>query len=63
MPKIKNRGAAKRFKVSGSGAIKAGSVPPPSYPDEKSTKRKRQCTAAQLHRSDVAAARRMIPYA
>ena len=65
MPKIKtNRGAAKRFKTNGSGAIKRNQSHRRHILTKKSTKRKRQLrTAAQLHRSDVAAARRMIPYA
>ncbi len=65
MPKIKtNRGAAKRFSKTGSGAIKRGQSHRRHILTKKSTKRKRQLRApAQLHKSDVASARRMIPYA
>ena len=65
MPKIKtNRGAAKRFKVTGSGGVKRGQSLRRHILTKKSTKRKRQLRApAQLHKADVAAARRMIPYA
>ena len=65
MPKIKtNRGAAKRFSKTGSGAIKRGQSHRRHILTKKSTKRKRQLRApAQLHKSDVASARRMIPNA
>ena len=65
MPKIKtNRGAAKRFKKTASGAIKRGQSHRRHILTKKSTKRKRQLRSpAQLHGADVAAARRMIPYA
>ena len=65
MPKIKtNRGAAKRFKVNGAGALKRGKSHRRHILTKKSTKRKRQLRSpAQLHKSDVAVARRMIPYA
>ncbi len=65
MPKIKtNRGAAKRFKVTGNGAIKRGKSHRRHILTKKSTKRKRQLRSpSQLHKSDVAVARRMIPYA
>jgi len=65
MPKIKtNRGAAKRFKKTASGSFKRGQSHRRHILTKKSTKRKRQLRApTQLHKSDVAAARRMIPYA
>ncbi|WP_260292523.1 50S ribosomal protein L35 [Sedimenticola hydrogenitrophicus] len=65
MPKIKtNRGAAKRFKVTGTGTIKRGQSHRRHILTKKSTKRKRQLRCpAQLHKADVAVARRMIPYA
>ncbi len=65
MPKMKtNRGAAKRFKVTGSGAIKRGKSHRRHILTKKSTKRKRQLRSpAQLCRADAAVARRMIPYA
>jgi large subunit ribosomal protein L35 len=64
MPKIKtNRGAAKRFKKTASG-FKRGQSHRRHILTKKSTKRKRQLrNPAQLHKSDVASARRMIPYA
>jgi large subunit ribosomal protein L35 len=65
MPKIKtNRGAAKRFKPNGSGTLKRGQSHRRHILTKKSTKRKRQLRSpAQLHKADVAVARRMIPYA
>ncbi|MCP3868859.1 MAG: 50S ribosomal protein L35 [Gammaproteobacteria bacterium] len=65
MPKLKtNRGAAKRFKKTASGAIKRGKSHRRHILTKKSTKRKRQLRSpAVLHPSDVASARRMIPYA
>ena len=65
MPKIKtNRGAAKRFKVSGSGAIKRGQSHRRHILTKKTTKRKRQLrTPSQLHKVDTAAVRRMMSYA
>ncbi|MES9843546.1 MAG: 50S ribosomal protein L35 [Sedimenticola sp.] len=64
MPKIKtNRGAAKRFKKTASG-FKRGQSHRRHILTKKSTKRKRQLRCpSQLHGSDVASARRMIPYA
>jgi large subunit ribosomal protein L35 len=64
MPKIKtNRGAAKRFKKTASG-FKRGQSHRRHILTKKSTKRKRQLrNPAQLHKADVASARRMIPYA
>ncbi|MCG8428054.1 MAG: 50S ribosomal protein L35 [Chromatiales bacterium] len=65
MPKIKtNRGAAKRFKKTGSGAFKRGQSHRRHILTKKTTKRKRQLRSPmQVCGSDVAAARRMIPYA
>ncbi len=64
MPKIKtNRGAAKRFKKSASGSFKRGQSHRSHILTKKSTKRKRQLRSPmQVHKSDVAAARRMLPY-
>ena len=59
-----NRGAAKRFKVAGSGRIKRNQSFRRHILTKKSTKRKRQLRCpTQIHKSDVAAARRMLPYA
>ncbi len=65
MPKIKtNRGAAKRFKKNASGSFKRGQSHRSHILTKKSTKRKRQLRCpAQVHKSDVVAARRMLPYA
>ena len=64
MPKIKtNRAAAKRFRKTASGKFKAGHAFKSHILTKKSTKRKRQLRAPQrIHKSDLRAARRMIPY-
>jgi len=65
MPKIKsNSGASKRFRKTGSGAIKRGSSHRRHILTKKATKRKRQLRApTHIHASDHAAVSRMIPYA
>lgn len=65
MPKMKtNRGAAKRFRKTASGAIKCGSSHTSHILTKKSTKRKRHLRApAMIHEADVRAVRRMLPYA
>jgi large subunit ribosomal protein L35 len=64
MPKIKtNRGAAKRFKVKASGAIKSNQSHRRHILTKKSSKRKRQLRSPNhLHSADVKIARRMMPY-
>ncbi len=64
MPKMKsNRGAAKRFRVT-AGGIKRNKSHRRHILTKKTTKRKRQLRSpSMLHKHDVAAARRMIPYA
>lgn len=64
MPKIKTlRGASKRFRVT-KGGVKRNQSHRRHILTKKSTKRKRQLRApSMLHKSDVAAARRMMPYA
>jgi len=64
MPKIKtNRGAAKRFRKTGSGNFKRAQSHRRHILTKKSTKRKRHLRApAYLHKADVAVARRMLPY-
>lgn len=64
MPKIKtNRGAAKRFTKT-AGGFKRNQSHRRHILTKKSTKRKRQLRSdAMLHCADVAAARRMMPYA
>jgi len=62
MPKMKtNRGAAKRFTKT-AGGFKRNQAHRRHILTKKSTKRKRQLRA-MLHASDVASARRMMPYA
>jgi large subunit ribosomal protein L35 len=64
MPKLKtNRGAAKRFKKTGSGGFKSGQSHLRHILTKKSSKRKRQlgCPAG-VHEADVAAVRRMLPF-
>ena len=64
MPKIKtNRGAAKRFRKTGSGGFKRAQSHRRHILTKKSTKRKRHLRSpSQLHSADVAIARRMLPY-
>ena len=50
MPKMKtNRGAAKRFKITATGKVKAEPLPSPSYPDEEDDEKKER-TPPQHHR-------------
>lgn len=64
MPKIKtNRGAAKRFKRTASGAFKRVQAFRRHILTKKPSKRKRQLgSPSVVHASDVRAARRMLPY-
>lgn len=64
MPKMKsNRGAAKRFRVSGSGRIKRNQSFRRHILTKKSTKRKRQLRSpASVSACDTAAIRKMLPY-
>ena len=64
MPKLKtNSGAAKRFKRTASGGFKHAQSFHNHILTKKSSKRKRQLgSPAQVHDSDVAAVRRMLPY-
>ena len=64
MPKLKtNRGAAKRFTKT-AGGFKRAQSHRRHILTKKSTKRKRHLRApCELNKADVAAARRMIPYA
>ncbi len=64
MPKMKTHsGAAKRFRVT-AGGVKRGQSHRSHILTKKSTKRKRHLRSpAMLHASDVASARRMMPYA
>jgi large subunit ribosomal protein L35 len=64
MPKLKtNRGAAKRFKKTGSGNFKRGQSHLRHILTKKSSKRKRQLgSPADVHEADVAMVRRMLPF-
>ena len=65
MPKMKTKsGAAKRFKVRGSGSIKRSMAFKRHILTKKTTKNKRQLRGTtEIHFSDVAAVRAMLPYA
>ncbi len=64
MPKMKtNRGAAKRFKATGSGKIKRSKAYSSHILTKKSTKRKRNLRKSGLiAASDRRAVKRMLPY-
>lgn len=64
MPKIKsNSGAAKRFKRTASGGFKRAQSHKRHILTKKSTKRKRQLRSIlQVHASDTASVRQMLPY-
>ena len=64
MPKMKTkRGAAKRFKVRGSGSIKRGAAYKRHILTKKSTKRKRQLRRTnRVDNTNTAAIRSMLPY-
>jgi large subunit ribosomal protein L35 len=64
MPKLKtNRGAAKRFRKTGSGGYKRRQSFRNHILTKKSTKRKRHLRdAAQVAEVDVPAVRRLLPY-
>ena len=65
MPKLKtNRGAAKRFRRTGSGGFKRNQSHRRHILTKKSTKRKRQLRSPEtVHESDVRAVKQMLPYA
>ena len=64
MPKMKtNRGAAKRFKASGSGKITRNKAFSSHILTKKSTKRKRNLRQGDLvDPSNLKAVKRMLPY-
>ncbi len=64
MPKMKTkRGAAKRFKVTGSGKIKRSKAFTSHILTKKSTKRKRNLRKSGLVDStDIKGIRRILPY-
>ncbi len=65
MPKMKTKsGAAKRFRVRGSGSIKRARAFKRHILTKKSTKEKRQLRGMQtVHAADAGAIRAMLPYA
>ena len=65
MPKMKTKsGAAKRFKVRGSGSIKRSQAFKRHILTKKTTKNKRQLRGtAAVHATDLAHVRAMLPYA
>ena len=64
MPKMKSkRGAAKRFRVRGSGSIKRGGAYRRHILTKKSTKRKRQLRrTSSVDQTNTRAIRSMLPY-
>ncbi len=64
MPKMKsNRGAAKRFKATGSGGFKRKQSHARHILTKKPTKRKRQLRSpAMVAAVDVGMVKRMLPY-
>ncbi|MDH5387765.1 MAG: 50S ribosomal protein L35 [Gammaproteobacteria bacterium] len=64
MPKIKTHsGAAKRFRRTGTGALKRGKSHRSHILTKKSTKRKRHLRdAATVHDNDIKMINRMLPY-
>jgi large subunit ribosomal protein L35 len=64
MPKVKsNRGAAKRFKATGSGKIKRSKAFSSHILTKKSTKLKRNLRKSGLiAESDCKSVKRMLPY-
>lgn len=64
MPKMKTkRGAAKRFKLTGSGQIKRSKAYTSHIMTKKTTKRKRNLRkSALVNCADVKGIRRILPY-
>ncbi len=64
MPKMKtHRGAAKRFKVSGSGKLRRRQANTSHILTKKSPKRKRRLARdADVHPSDAPRIKRLLPY-
>jgi large subunit ribosomal protein L35 len=65
MPKMKTKsGAAKRFKVRGSGSIKRSCAFKRHILTKKTTKNKRQLRGSTgVHETNTASVRAMLPYA
>ena len=64
MPKMKTKsGAAKRFKVRGSGSIKRSQAFKRHILTKKTTKNKRQLRGtAEIHSTNLASVKSMLPY-
>lgn len=64
MPKMKtNKGAAKRFKATGSGKIRRNKAFSSHILTKKSAKRKRRLRQTDLvHKTDKKSLRRLLPY-
>ncbi len=64
MPKMKtNKGAAKRFKATGSGKIRRNKAFSSHILTKKSAKRKRRLRQTDLvHKTDKKGLRRLLPY-
>ncbi|HOB08136.1 MAG: 50S ribosomal protein L35 [Limnochordia bacterium] len=64
MPKMKtHRGAAKRFKVTGSGKVVRNHAYKSHILEKKSAKRKRKLRQSDLiHSNDAKRVKRMLPY-
>jgi large subunit ribosomal protein L35 len=65
MPKMKTKsGAAKRFKVRGSGSVKRSQAYKRHILTKKTTKNKRQLRgSAAVHETNQRSVRAMLPYA
>ncbi len=65
MPKMKTKsGAAKRFKVRGSGSVKRSQAFKRHILTKKTTKSKRQLRGMEgIHPTNMASVRAMLPYA
>ena len=65
MPKMKTKPApAKRYKPSASGSIKRAHATKRHILTKRTTKNKRQLRGmVDIHESDIASVRRMLPYA
>jgi large subunit ribosomal protein L35 len=65
MPKMKTKsGAAKRFKVRGSGSIKRSQAFKRHILTKKTTKSKRQLRGTtEIHATNMVSVRAMLPYA
>ena len=65
MPKMKTKsGAAKRFKVRGSGSVKRAMAFKRHILTKKTTKNKRQLRGTtEIHSTNMASVKAMLPYA